>query len=198
MITKVIYTEEMPLNEISNNVISLIKNNELVITPTDTVHGFFCEWDNTVLEKKIRNVKNREEKPFIHLVNSKEMLEKYSSTKIPDDILSILPAPLTLIVRSAIIPTPDNSIALRFPDHELIGELIGRIGKPCISTSANISGDPMPENPNDLIHIFWGKCDLLVIDKQLGVVPSTILDIREKPYKIIRQGIVPVPKKITG
>ncbi len=196
MITKVMYTHECPVSQITQNVISALKNQETTIIPTDTVHGFFCEWDNNVLEKKIRAIKNRDEKPFIHLVNSVEMLLKYSSTKIPDSLLEKLPAPITFIVRSAIIPTQDSSIALRFGDNALVTELIRQIKKPCISTSANASGDPIPKNPNDLVHLFWGKSHLIVIDNHAGVVPSTIIDIREKPYKILRNGVVKIPKEM--
>ncbi len=193
--TKIMHVNEHTQNEIISNVMSELDKNELVIIPTDTVHGFFCAYDNQILEKKIRDAKIRDEKPFIHLVNSIDMLKQYSATEIPRAIFGILPAPLTFIVNSKIIKTENSSIALRYPENTLLNKLTGLINKPCISTSANLSGEPIPDNPENLIKIFEEKCSLIVIDKTLGNTPSTILDIRQEPYKILRHGAVIIPEQ---
>jgi len=39
----------------------------------------------------------------------------------------------------------DSSIGIRIPDHSFCLELITQFGKPIISTSANISGNPTPK-----------------------------------------------------
>ena len=74
-----------------------LRNKEVVIIPTDTVYGFsgIAPWT----EDSIRQIKGREEnKPFIQLIASPKDFFYYTDEKIDEKILSLLPAPLTIIV----------------------------------------------------------------------------------------------------
>ena len=57
--------------------------------------------------------------------------------------------PLTLILEGAVnvasnlIPE-EGTLGVRVPNHEFCHQLLRRFGKPIVSTSANISGEPTP------------------------------------------------------
>lgn len=196
--SKIIEIKKHGLENTVNEIIKAFNNNKTVIAPSDTVYGFLAPYDNAFIQNKIREIKVRDKKPFIHLVNSVDMLKEISSTCIPDKLLPLLPAPLTLIVESNKISTLDNSVALRYPDKALLLYVMNITGKPCISTSANLSGRPIPEDAADMISLFKDTVDLIVLENEWNTLPSTILDIRKTPYKLVRKGCVAIPDEMLG
>lgn len=70
-----------------------------------------------------------------------------------------------------------------------LNQVLIRLKAPIISTSANISGEPMAKSRDELVHFFDGMVDFIVLKRNYeGQAPSTILDISSEPYKILRQG----------
>ena len=57
--------------------------------------------------------------------------------------------PLTLILEGAVGVAPnlipeEGTLGVRVPNHDFCSQLLRRFGKPIVSTSANISGEPTP------------------------------------------------------
>jgi L-threonylcarbamoyladenylate synthase len=190
MKTKILNLTISNQDEVADEILLCLKKEEPVIIPTDTVYGFFAPGNSPFLEEKVRRIKVRDKKPFIYLVSNFEMLKKYSKTKIPDEILKKLPSAITLIVESSLITTKDGSIALRYPDNSFLNTIVKKTGFPCISTSANISGEPLPQTNELLISQFKNKVPLIVLSSSANTAASTIADIRTEEIKILRQGSV--------
>ena len=78
--------------------------------------------------------------------------------EVPDiayDLIEFAENPLTLILSNAKNISPaltnaDGSIGIRVVKHEFCQQLIQRLRKPLVSTSANISGKPFPKNFKDI------------------------------------------------
>jgi len=183
----------MVLEKTSEQAISLITecllNNGVVIMPCDTIYGIVCTEGEA--EEKIRNLKGRDEnKPFIRLVKNSAAAALISSDKIESRILSLWPGPLTLIVRDK----KSGTAALRVPQDGFLLKILSAADRPLISTSVNTSSMPAMNNINEIISAFINKVDIIVDGGSLdNNIPSTILDITVKPYKIIRQGRCAVP-----
>ena len=95
------WKNEIKENEL-NNVIEALKNNELVILPTETVYGLAANAFSDEACKKIFIVKGRaQDNPLIVHVANKEMI--YDITEKPNEIEeklidSFMPGPFTLIL----------------------------------------------------------------------------------------------------
>ena len=95
------WKNEIKENEL-NNVIEALKNNELVILPTETVYGLAANAFSDEACKKIFIVKGRaQDNPLIVHVANKEMI--YDITEKPNEIeekliYSFMPGPFTLIL----------------------------------------------------------------------------------------------------
>lgn len=167
---------------------SILSNKGVVIIPTDTIYGFSSLMG---MEEKLTIIKNRDvEKHFIYLIEKKDVATSYIdlsyySKKELSHLLSFWPAPLTIIFRTK---TKEGSIALRAPKDEWLQKLLHSIKLPIASTSANISGCKTIENVDALEKIFSSNVDLIVDGGHLKGCSSTILDAREKPFKLLRQG----------
>lgn len=178
-------------------VISCLKQEKTILYPTDTVWGLGCDATNEEAVKKIYQLKNREEsKSLIILVDSIEMLKKYVGN-IPKKALEILKTskkPTTIIYNGpkGLAPNTiasDNTIAIRIPQDEFCIQLIKEFGKPIVSTSANVSGEPTPKSFSEISQAILKSVDYVVNLHQEKVAEksSTILKIEGKAIIVIRE-----------
>lgn len=164
-------------------IIDALKNEKILILPTDTIYGFSGIFPNT--SNKIASIKGRDlNKPFIALVSSIDDILKYSDTVIPNKILELLPAPITLILR---LKNGDTQ-AFRYPKDTWLTNLISNLKSPIFSTSVNYSGLPAITSIDEIIKEFEDKVELIVSDGNLQAKASTIIDLTDDKPKILRQG----------
>ena len=170
-------------------IIKVLDEAKTILYPTDTVWGIGCDATNEEAVQKIYQIKSREEsKSLIILVDSFEMLQTYVpevSAKIRE-ILDETKKPTTLIynnprglARNTI--AADNTIAIRIPKDEFCLEVIKKYGKPIVSTSANISGEPTPKCYSEISPAILDTVDYIVNLRQdeIASKSSTILRVNE-------------------
>lgn len=141
------------MNEIKK-VVEILRAGGLVLYPTDTVWGLGCDATNEKAVEKIFKLKKREDsKSLIVLVDSVDRLSAYVED-VPDvalDLAELADKPLTIIYPRGKNLAPnvlaeDGSVGIRVTNEEFSKALCYAFRKPIISTSANISGNPTPEN----------------------------------------------------
>lgn len=132
--------------------VEILKDGGLILYPTDTVWGIGCDATNPVAVDKIYNLKRSENKTsMIVLVDSVDKVPLYidNAPHVAWDLIEMSDKPLTLILEGAkkvatnLIPE-EGTLAVRVPNHEFCRALIRRLGRPLVSTSANISGEETP------------------------------------------------------
>ena len=170
----------------------------LILYPTDTVWGIGCDASNPEAVKKVYDLKNRADtKALITLVASEVMLER-TVIDIPEiawDLIDAAEKPLTIIYQevkgiahNAI--AEDGSCAIRLPKDNFCQQLVQRLGKPLISTSANTSGTPTPQSFNDIEPSILSGVDYVVNLRQQEEcknTPSSIILLKNNgEIKIIR------------
>lgn len=168
-------------------VVDAIKQNKVVIIPTDTIYGFSAKAPQ--VDAEIRRIKGRgETKPFIQLIADPNDVYNFTDKKIPQKILNLWPGPLTIIV-----PCKENfsikTVALRCPSDEWLRIIIKKCGSPIFSTSVNRSGFENLWQIEDIESEFGNEVALIVDDgdKPQGKA-STLIDLTGDEMKIIRQG----------
>jgi L-threonylcarbamoyladenylate synthase len=147
-----------------NKALKIVQDGGIILYPTDTIWGIGCDATNTDAVKKIYALKQREEsKSMIILLDIDNKLQTYIG-EVPDiayDLIEYAESPLTLVMPGAKNISPaliaeDGSVGVRVTSHPFCQQLIQRLRKPLVSTSANISGQPSPE--------YFGKIDQDIID----------------------------------
>ncbi|MDP5045348.1 MAG: L-threonylcarbamoyladenylate synthase [Leeuwenhoekiella sp.] len=135
-----------------NESITVLKRGGLLLYPTDTVWGIGCDATNADAVDKIFALKKRaESKSLICLVSDFKMLNQYIEN-IPEIAYSILKyaeQPTTIIYDDPIrvaenLIAEDNTLGIRVVEDGFCKALIKKLGKPLVSTSANISGEKTP------------------------------------------------------
>jgi L-threonylcarbamoyladenylate synthase len=172
-------------------LVEVLQSTGVVIMPCDTIYGFVGAAPDT--EGKIRELKGRQEKSFLRLIPDLKWLSRYTSSVLPKELKSYWPGALTVIFPAK----SEGTIALRIPDDPLLLQLMRRLNRALFSTSVNTSGKPALWRIQDIYSAFEGKVDLVVAagDRPEGV-PSTIVDITETPFRLLRRGAVELPEDL--
>ncbi|MDG1509733.1 MAG: L-threonylcarbamoyladenylate synthase [Flavobacteriaceae bacterium] len=178
------------------DALKVLQNKQILLYPTDTVWGLGCDATCDEAVSKIFQLKNREEsKSLVVLVSSIEMLKTYIQ-EIPEKAIQIIKTsenPTTVIYNN---PTrlasntisSDNTIAIRIPTHDYCLDLINLFGKPIISTSANISGEPTPKSFSEISQPILEGVDYIVNLERDKITDksSTILKLIGEDIEVIR------------
>ena len=84
----------------------------------------------------------------------------------------------------------DRSVGIRIPLMKFCVELVRRFGRPVVSTSANISGEPSPRNFKEISQVIKDSADYIVdqsLEKGSTGRPSSIIKVElDSTVKIIR------------
>lgn len=142
----------MNMEEEINKVVEVLNHGGTILYPTDTIWGIGCDATNTRAVNKILDLKGRgQRRSLIILVDSVESLVQYVDNipAVALDLIESVTDPITIIYQGARnlaknVAADDNSIAIRIPHDEFCQKLLKAFGKPLISTSANLLGDPAP------------------------------------------------------
>jgi L-threonylcarbamoyladenylate synthase len=174
-----------------DNLVQALDSGRVVIMPCDTIYGLVGVVPDT--EDRIRELKGRQEKSFLQLIPDLGWLPHYSDGVLPEELKAYWPGALTIIFPAK----KAGTVALRIPDDSLLLRVMSVLKRPLFSTSVNTSGQPALWRIDDILSAFESRVDLVVTagDRPQGV-PSTIVDITQKPYRLLRQGAVSLPEDI--
>lgn len=187
------------LNDEVAKALKVLQNGGIILYPTDTIWGIGCDASNEEAVKKIYALKQREEsKSMIVLLANDNQLQSHVS-EVPDiayDLIEYAENPLTLVMPGAKnlaknLIAADGSIGLRVTKHQFCQQLIQRLRRPLVSTSANISGQPSPKNFNAINEEIIEGVDYVVDLEQYDMTekrPSTIMRLEpDGRFEFIRK-----------
>jgi L-threonylcarbamoyladenylate synthase len=179
--------------------LKVLHDGGIILYPTDTIWGIGCDAGNAEAVKKIYTLKQRDEaKSMIILLDSENKIPSYVGD-VPDiayDLIEFAENPLTLVMPGAKniasnLIAADGSIGLRVTKHPFCQQLIQRLRKPLVSTSANISGQPSPKNFNAISADIIDGVDYVVDLEQYDLTekrPSTIMRLEpDGKFEFIRK-----------
>ena len=175
------------MNEEVIKAYEFLKKGSVILYPTDTIWGLGCDATNVAAVKRIFEIKKRpSRKSFIILLDEAEKLPFYIEhiPAIAWDLIGNATRPTTFIYEgvknlpSKLIAS-DGTIAIRIVRNDFCKKLINLLGKPLVSTSANITGLPTPLNFKGISHDIIKKVDY-VVD------PSSVIVEDAKPSTMIR------------
>jgi len=154
--------------------VDVLKKGGTILYPTDTIWGLGCDATNAEAVAKIYEIKKRaESKSLVTLVNDMDMIGRYIKEipQIAIELLEVNDAPMTIIYPGAIglaknVVAEDGTVGIRIPNNEFCKQLIFRLHRPIVSTSANISGEPSPQSFKEIPEEIKNSVDL-IIDKSM-------------------------------
>lgn len=150
--------------------LKVLREGGTILYPTDTVWGLGCDATNPVAVAKIYEIKKRSDsKALVLLASDLDMIAKFIK-EIPDaaiQLVEVNDSPMTIIYPGAITGkapaegeallwdkhwlaynavADDGTVGIRIPMMDFCKDLVYKLGRPIVSTSANISGNPTPHS----------------------------------------------------
>ena len=180
-----------------DKIVDVLNNGGIVITPTDTIYGIMGDALNEDVIKKVFNIKKRPfNKPLILLMDSFEMVESYTeeiSEKERKLMHRFWPGLVTFIVRkndkiSDLITAGNDTVGIRIPDNKDLLEIIRKLKRPVISTSANITGTEVITSTKLLEKDLVDNIDYIEDGGEVNEVSSTIVKVDDDKLIILRDG----------
>ena len=176
----------------------IIRSGGLVAIPTETVYGLGANGLDEAAVARIFQAKGRpQDNPLILPVADAIQMENFAHD-IPAEAYLLAekfwPGPLTLILPAKdIVPKSTtgglSTVGIRCPDNETTRQIIRLAGVPVAAPSANTSGKPSTVTAQHVLHDHEGKIDAVVDGGHSRVgVESTIVDLTEKPARLLRPG----------
>ncbi len=158
------------MDEIIKEAVEHLRRGGVILYPTDTVWGVGCDATNSQAVERIYALKrSQNKKGMIVLLDKVEKVGRYFRTlsEVAWDLMEYATSPLTLIMPEAVGVAPnlipeEGTLAVRVPDHEFCRRLIGRLGRPLVSTSANISGEPTPTHFDEISAEILNGVDMVI------------------------------------
>ncbi|WDD99136.1 L-threonylcarbamoyladenylate synthase [Thalassomonas actiniarum] len=171
-----------------SSALTAYRQGGVIAYPTEAVFGLGCDPDNDAAIQKLLAIKQRpKEKGLILLAGDYAQLQPYLdestiSAQQKAEILSRWPGAITQIMPakstvSSWVKGSFDSIAVRVTEHPDVIDLCRQTGKPIISTSANLTGQPSLCDYQQVVAQFQDKVDFILEGKTLGFSnPSTIIN----------------------
>jgi L-threonylcarbamoyladenylate synthase len=178
--------------------LATLKSGGTILYPTDTIWGIGCDANNEAAVAKIYAIKKRDEKKsMIILVAHENDIKNYAQE--PDENIKMLMAnterPLTIIYPAAKnlaanLINEDGTIAIRIVKDAFCEYLIKSLGRPIVSTSANISGEETAKHFGEITVEIKNSVDYIVEQRQkekAGAAASKIVKWVGEEIVVIRE-----------
>ena len=175
-------------NDDLKKAVEVLRQGGVILYPTDTVWGIGCDATNAEAVRRIFEIKQREDaKSMLVLIENPNLLNSYVK-EVPEvawQLIEVTDKPLTIIYPGAKnlasnLVAPDGSIGIRVTNELFSEHLIQRFRRPVVSTSANISGQPSPQNFGEISEEIKSAVDYVVMYRQEETgkgTPSSILKL---------------------
>ena len=143
--------------------LEVLRSGGIILYPTDTVWGIGCDATDPAAVARIYEIKKRaDSKSLVLLASDMDMVCRYVK-EIPEmavQLVEVNDKPMTIIYPGAVAGRPedkasrsclaynavaeDGTVGIRIPMMDFCQQLVAKFGRPIVSTSANMSGEPTP------------------------------------------------------
>lgn len=192
--------EENPQLKKITRIVEILRNDGVIIYPTDTVYGLGCDIFNRRAIEKLSRIKgiNPRKTHLTFICYDLSDISKYArsiSTPVFKLMKKTLPGPFTYVLKAGsnvpdIFQSRKKTVGIRIPDNNIARSIVRELGNPVITTSLK-DEDIVVEYPTDPELIFDTYKNLVdaVVDGGNGDnMPSTVVDCSEDAFEIIREG----------
>jgi L-threonylcarbamoyladenylate synthase len=184
------------------DVAARLRGGALLALPTETVYGLSCLATDAAAVAQVAALKGiGAPRGFAALVASAAMALEAASTQLDRRAARFLraawPAPLTAVLPvPAALPWSEErdvgwTAAFRVPSHAILLQVLGAVGEPVLSTSANRTGEPPLTSPEAIVDLFGSALDAVAIEEKREDSDgraSTVADFTVWPPRSVRAG----------
>lgn len=185
-----------PQKRLIRKVVDLLMADGVIVYPTDTVYGLGCDIFSPKGIHRILELKKRDpKKPMSFICSDLKHISEFAiiSNQAYRTMRRLLPGPYTFVLE-ATDGAPRKmwgkrrTVGIRIPNHPISLAIVKELGRPIISTSANVSEEDPLQSPDDILKSIGSGIDLFIDSGPLASEPSSVVDLSGKVPVVLRVG----------
>lgn len=175
--------------------VDALEAGEVIGYPTDTVYGLGCDLMNKKAIDRLYQIKRMDKHHNLAFI-CPDLSEIARFAIVENQVYRVLkrylPGPYCFILEATrevpkIVHMKRKTVGIRVPNNPVILDVVRGLGRPIISTTAQLPGEEPFIDPKDIDHAFKGLA--MVLDAGAGgMVPTTVIDLTTSPPTIVREG----------
>ena len=189
---------ENPQKRLIDQAVRIVKDGGVIAYPTDSGYALGCHLGDKKAIEKIKWLRSLDDKHNFTLVCS-DLSEIGTYAKVDNAVFRLLknqtPGAYTFILNATsevprlLLHPKRRSIGVRVPDHRITHALLEALGEPLMSVTLIPVGEELPmTDPEAIRERFGAHLDLVVDGGACHLEPTTVVDLRELPPTIVREG----------
>jgi len=175
--------------------VDALEAGDVIGYPTDTVYGLGCDLLNKRAVDRLYAVKRMPRThPLAFICPDLADIARYAIVEKPAYriLRHYLPGPYCFILEATrevpkLVLSKRKTVGIRVPNHPVTLALVRTLGRPIISTTAQLDGGEPFVDAAEIDDAFPGL-GLILDAGGGGTVPTTIIDLTQTPPDVIREG----------
>ncbi|MFC2992323.1 L-threonylcarbamoyladenylate synthase [Halomonas tibetensis] len=187
-----------PQKRLIDQSIQIIRSGGVVAYPTDSGYALGCHLGDKKAVEKIKRLRSLDDKHNFTLVCS-DLSEIGTYAKVDNAVFRLLkahtPGAYTFILSATtevprlLLHPKRRSIGVRVPDHAITHALLDALGEPLMSVTLIPVGEELPmTDAEEIRDRFGSQLDLVIDGGACHLEPTSVVDLRELPPTILREG----------
>ncbi|MGM0784879.1 L-threonylcarbamoyladenylate synthase [Halomonas faecis] len=187
-----------PQKRLIDQAIQIIRDGGVIAYPTDSGYALGCHLGEKKAIEKIKWLRSLDDRHNFTLVCS-DLSEIGTYAKVDNAVFRLLkahtPGAYTFILTATnevprlLLHPKRRSIGVRVPDHRITHDLLAALGSPLMSVTLIPEGDELPmTDPEAIRERFGAHLDLIIDGGACHLEATSVVDLRELPPKVLREG----------
>ena len=189
---------ENPQKRLIDQAVKIIRDGGVVAYPTDSGYALGCHLGDKKAIETIKWLRSLDDKHNFTLVCS-DLSEIGTYAKVDNAVFRLpkshTPGPYTFILNATsevprlLLHPKRRSIGVRVPDHRITHALLEALGEPLMSVTLIPVDEELPmTDPEAIRERFGAHLDLVIDGGACSLEPTTVVDLRDLPPTIVREG----------
>ena len=190
---------ETPQVRLIKQAAEIIRGGGVVVIPTDCAYALVCQLEDKQALEKVKRIRQLDDKHNFTLL-CRDLTEISTYAKVNNTDYRLLknhtPGAFTFILNATkevprrLLHPKRKTIGIRVPDNSITQALIEELGQPLMSTSLIMPCDETPlSDPYEIRQMLEHTLDLVVDGGYCGMEATTVVNMTDDEYEIIRQGV---------
>lgn len=190
---------ENPQRRAIGQAVGVIRDDGLVVYPTDSCFALGCQVGNRDGLDRIRTIRQLDDKHHFTLV-CRDLAQlgqfvRFTSNAVFRTVKAATPGSYTFILPAAkevprrLLHPRKKTVGVRIPDHVTAQALLTELGEPLLSSTLLLPGEEEPLTQGwEIKERLEGAVDAVVDSGDCGTEPTTVVDFSTEEPEIIRTG----------
>lgn len=193
---------ENPQTRLIEQVVELLRNDKLIVYPTDTSYAFGCRLGSKDALEKLKQIRELSDKhQFTLLCRDLSEIANYAAVDNIQfkQLKAHTPAPITFILNATkdvpkkLAHAKKKTIGIRVPSNPIAQALLAAMDEPILTSSLILpNSDEVMDDPFDIEEALGNQIDALINAGVQTTKLTTIVDMTGSQIEIVRQGAAEV------